>query len=85
MQRMVWAVLIGFAAALAVGPWTIRELRKLKAGQNIYELAPESHKSKQGTPTMGGLAFAALALLIGFAPARSISKPICPSRWRFSP
>lgn len=67
MQRMVWAVLIGFAAALAVGPWTIRELRKLKAGQNIYELAPESHKSKQGTPTMGGLAFAALALLIGFA------------------
>lgn len=67
MQRMVWAVLIGFAAALAVGPWTIRELRKLKAGQNIYELAPESHKSKQGTPTMGGLAFAALTLLIGFA------------------
>ena len=67
MQRMVWAVLIGFAAALAVGPWAIRELRKLKAGQNIYELAPEAHKAKQGTPTMGGLAFAALSLLIGFA------------------
>lgn len=55
MQRMVWAVLITFAASLALGPWAIRELRKLKVGQNVYELAPQTHKAKQGTPTMAAL------------------------------
>ena len=67
MQRMVWAVLIAFAAALALGPWAIRLLRKLKAGQNVYELAPESHQKKQGTPTMGGLLFALITLVVGLA------------------
>ncbi|MCL1963963.1 MAG: phospho-N-acetylmuramoyl-pentapeptide-transferase [Firmicutes bacterium] len=65
MQRMVWAVLIAFAAALALGPWTIRLLRKLKFGQNVYELAPESHQKKQGTPTMGGLLFALITVVLG--------------------
>ena len=64
MQRMVWAVLIAFAAVLAAGPWAIRELRKLKFGQNVYELAPESHRQKQGTPTMGGLLFALVTLAL---------------------
>ncbi len=67
MQRMVWAVLIAFAAALALGPWAIRELRKLKLGQNVYELAPESHQKKQGTPTMGGLFFALITIVVGLA------------------
>lgn len=58
MQRMVWAVLLSFIVVLALGPWAIRMLRRLKMGQNIYELAPEAHKLKQGTPTMGGLLFA---------------------------
>ena len=52
MQRMVWAVLAAFVAAILAGPWLIRELRKLKVGQNVYELAPEEHKKKQGTPNM---------------------------------
>ncbi len=67
MQRMVWAVLIAFSAMLALGPFGIRELRKLKFGQNVYELAPESHQKKQGTPTMGGLLFALITLAVGFA------------------
>ncbi|MDR0897306.1 MAG: phospho-N-acetylmuramoyl-pentapeptide-transferase [Oscillospiraceae bacterium] len=67
MQRMVWAVLIAFAAALAIGPWGIRQLRRLKLGQAVYELAPESHQKKQGIPSMGGLLFAAIALVLGFA------------------
>lgn len=66
MQRMVWAVLAAFVAAILAGPWLIRELRKLKVGQNVYELAPEEHKKKQGTPTMGGLLFAAVSLVIAF-------------------
>ncbi len=54
MQRMIWAVLIAFIASLAVGPVLLPVLRRLKFGQNVYELAPESHQKKQGTPTMGG-------------------------------
>lgn len=37
----------------AVIPW----LRKLKFGQTILEEGPKWHKSKQGTPTMGGVMF----------------------------
>ena len=34
-------------------PW----LRKVKFGQTIKEIGPTWHRSKQGTPTMGGLMF----------------------------
>jgi phospho-N-acetylmuramoyl-pentapeptide-transferase len=37
--------------------WVLPALRAKKAGQKIYELAPESHQSKSGTPTMGGIGF----------------------------
>jgi len=63
---MVWAVLISFAAALAMGPFAIQALRKLKFGQSIYELAPESHQTKQGTPTMGGLWFMIATVAVAF-------------------
>lgn len=66
MQRMVWAVLLSFAVALALGPFAIRILRRLKFGQNVYELAPESHQAKQGTPTMGGLMFSAVTIIVAF-------------------
>jgi len=61
---MIWAVLLSFAAVLALGPWAIRALRRLKLGQNIYEFAPEAHKQKQGTPTMGGLLFVLVACVV---------------------
>jgi len=42
------------ATALAGYP-SIRTLRRLKLGKEISEWGPESHQSKSGTPTMGGL------------------------------
>lgn len=42
---------------LAIGGYLIPELRKLKAGQEIREDGPTWHKSKAGTPTMGGIMF----------------------------
>jgi len=51
---MIWAALIAFVASLAVGPILLPVLRKLKFGQNVYELAPQTHQKKQGVPTMGG-------------------------------
>lgn len=46
--------LISFGLGFVVIPW----LKKLKFGQNILlEDGPVWHKSKQGTPTMGGIMF----------------------------
>ncbi len=67
MQRMIWAVLIAFLVSLAVGPVLIPVLRKLKFGQNVYELAPESHKKKQGTPTMGGWLICIVGVVVAAA------------------
>lgn len=58
MTRMIVSLLLALVITLAVGPWMIRELRKLKFGQTIYDLMSEEHKKKQGTPTMGGLMMA---------------------------
>ena len=44
----------------------IPKLKSLKMGQPIFEIGPRWHKSKEGTPTMGGLFFMmpAVAVLI---------------------
>lgn len=46
-----------FVLTLVIGYFLIRELRKLKAGQEIRADGPAWHKSKAGTPTMGGIMF----------------------------
>ncbi len=63
MQRMILALLAAFALLLVLVPRVLPLLRKLNFGQTIYELGPQSHKTKQGTPIMGGLviAFATVA------------------------
>ena len=45
------ALLIGLVA----GPWVIRRLVALKIGQPIRDYAMQTHLSKSGTPTMGGV------------------------------
>lgn len=51
----LWALAVGFVVAVVFGAPTINTLRILKFGQNINEDAPETHRIKQGTPTMGGV------------------------------
>ena len=48
---------IAFGVTAALGFVIIPWLRKLKFGQTILEIGPSWHKSKQGTPNMGGLMF----------------------------
>ncbi len=48
---------IGFLVSALAGPILIPLLRKLKFGQQILEEGPNWHKSKAGTPTMGGIIF----------------------------
>lgn len=40
---------------LVLMPGCILRLKKLKFGQTMYELGPQSHLSKKGTPNMGGI------------------------------
>lgn len=52
--RTAMASLTSLVIAFLLGPWLIRTLRKLQIGQSIREDGPQTHHSKQGTPTMGG-------------------------------
>ena len=67
MHRLIWTVIAAFVMALVFGPILIPWLKKIKFGQTIYDLGPESHKKKQGTPTMGGIIFAIPALIAAAA------------------
>ncbi|MBQ2770895.1 MAG: phospho-N-acetylmuramoyl-pentapeptide-transferase [Clostridia bacterium] len=57
MQNVLLAALTAFAIVLISGPMVIPMLHRLKFGQVEREEGPQSHKAKQGTPTMGGLMF----------------------------
>ena len=60
-MRILFAALTAFVISLALGRVLIPALRALHAGQSIKEIGPNWHKSKEGTPTMGGLMFIAAA------------------------
>jgi phospho-N-acetylmuramoyl-pentapeptide-transferase len=53
--RTIYAAITALVICFVLGPWMIRKLRSLKIGQPIREDGPDSHFSKEGTPTMGGL------------------------------
>lgn len=57
------APVVAFLVTLAAMPPGIRWLRRLKFGQNVREDGPQSHVSKSGTPTMGGIIFVPIALV----------------------
>ncbi|MBQ8109944.1 MAG: phospho-N-acetylmuramoyl-pentapeptide-transferase [Clostridia bacterium] len=67
MQRLIWTVVAAFAMAIVLGPIVIPWLKKMKFGKEIYELGPQTHKKKQGTPQMGGIIFAVPALIAALA------------------
>ncbi len=54
---IIISVIISFGFTAALGFIIIPWLRKLKFGQTILDIGPSWHKSKQGTPNMGGIMF----------------------------
>lgn len=48
---------IAFVLTMYLMPKFIKWAKTKKASQPIYELAPEAHRAKVGTPTMGGVVF----------------------------
>lgn len=63
---VTWVVtaIVAFFAAERLGKKLIPVLHRLKFGQTIREEGPAWHKSKQGTPTMGGIIFIAAMLIV---------------------
>ena len=53
--RAVMAAMTALLIGLIAGPFVIRRLISLKIGQPIREYAMQTHLSKSGTPTMGGV------------------------------
>jgi len=54
--RSFMALISAFIISLVIGPWLIRRLRVLQhGGETIREDTPERHRTKKGTPTMGGI------------------------------
>ena len=53
--RTIYASITALAICFVVGPWLIRKLESLQIGQSIREDGPDTHQSKSGTPTMGGI------------------------------
>jgi len=56
--------LLSIGSVFIIARYFLPLLKRLKLGQPIHELAPESHRTKQGTPTMGGLMFAAVTSVL---------------------
>jgi len=52
--RAIMAALTALILSVFLGPAFIRKLQEKQIGQHVRSLGPESHFSKQGTPTMGG-------------------------------
>ena len=57
LTKAIFAIMIGFLSSTVLGLFLIPALRKLKVGQKISIFVGDSHRKKEGTPTMGGLIF----------------------------
>ena len=68
MDTMIWEFLISgtaiFALTALITRWLIPFLKSKKMGQKILEIGPRWHKNKDGTPTMGGIAFILATLIV---------------------
>jgi len=53
--RTLLAGLTALVISLVLGPALIRRLTSMKVGEQIRDDGPQSHLSKAGTPTMGGV------------------------------
>ena len=59
MRLILFAVGISLAVSIVLTPWLIRLFTRQGFGQEIREDGPPSHKTKRGTPSMGGVAIVA--------------------------
>ena len=74
ITEFIIALVASFVLTAVLSRFIIPILKSRKMGQYIKDIGPRWHKSKEGTPTMGGVSFVA-AGIIAFA------KGLLPSRF----
>ena len=63
-QILLLPLVISAVVTGAIGYGVVPFLRRLKAGQVIQEDGPQTHLTKAGTPTMGGIFFVPVVVSI---------------------
>lgn len=63
-MKVILSIFLGLVLSLILGKMYIPFLQKIHAGQSIREDGPQTHLSKSGTPTIGGVIFLT-ALVVG--------------------
>ncbi|WP_420933649.1 phospho-N-acetylmuramoyl-pentapeptide-transferase [Alteromonas sp. A081] len=63
--RAILSTLTALLIAILIGPKMIRYLQNMQIGQTVRDDGPQSHLSKSGTPTMGGLLILAAIVISG--------------------
>lgn len=58
------SLVASFALTVLFSRVLIPKLKSLKVGQKILDIGPRWHKNKEGTPTMGGIAFIAANIIV---------------------
>jgi len=61
--RTALAGITALFISFVFGPWLIRWLKKMQIGQEIRPEGPQTHLSKRGTPSMGGLLIISATLI----------------------
>ncbi|WP_276886846.1 phospho-N-acetylmuramoyl-pentapeptide-transferase [Anaerococcus lactolyticus] len=64
MDNIYLITIIGIFLSMGLGKVIIPILKRKKIGQNIRKVGPQSHMAKEGTPTMGGVIFIIVALVM---------------------
>ena len=62
--EFIISIIATFILTACISKWLIPILKSKKMGQIIKDIGPRWHKSKEGTPTMGGIAFIVAILLV---------------------
>lgn len=57
LTKSILSVMVGFIIAVIMGLILVPVLKRINFGQRISEYVGESHRKKEGTPTMGGIIF----------------------------
>lgn len=74
-KRIFTYGIISFFLTVLLGRWIIPIIRKKEIGQNVRDDGPETHLSKSGTPTMGGIIIY-IALIICLLISRSFNRDV---------
>lgn len=59
LKTAIISLAVSFVITAILGKFLIPVLKSIKMGQKILDIGPRWHKSKEGTPTMGGIFFIA--------------------------